>query len=303
MNEIFKRAEESGPPPNIAEEIDASWIESLRLGQDLRFMLVTVGGGAARVGRAIARKHVRYLETVAINCDERVQEIDEFDRRICLGPASGEDPDTHGSCRIGAERARAAEPALHRVFEGATFVTIIGSLGGGSGTGALPYVIEAACRNCEVLSVFAIKPFACEGDRRAVADRALGRLMFLDAFTEKREQRLASLQVLDNESLVSDARKIPVGRLNELWAEEIARHIEQSYIGPAEAVLESARITVATEGLLVNRYPGELVEHVPPPDSGPAPLVGPRMIPLRGPGSEIELTFEVVSPPRPGEGP
>ncbi|HKS59841.1 MAG TPA: hypothetical protein VJS68_03585 [Thermoplasmata archaeon] len=295
MTEAHESGTDKGRLPNALEESDLGWTETLRLGHDLRFLLVTVGGGAARIGRAIAAKHLRYVETIAINCDSRVQELDDFDRRVCLGPDSGEEADTGGSPRVGAELARAAEPALERIFEGATFVTIIGSLGGGAGTGALPYVLEAAARASEVLSVFLVKPFACEGARRAVADRALARLMFLESFNEKQEQKLASLHVLDNESLVPHASKIPIGKLNELWAGVIARHIEHSFVAPAEAVLEAARIAMIAEGETLNRAPVFVPDTIPATEELPLPppSADPRLLPAASGGRDIELTFEV----------
>ncbi|MGA7861439.1 MAG: hypothetical protein WCB19_06240, partial [Thermoplasmata archaeon] len=164
------------------EDFDPGLLENLKLGHDVRFVLVTVGGGAARIGREIARRHLRYVETVAINCDARIQEFEEFDRRVCLTTDTPGAEDTGGSPVTGGHLARSAQPVLDRIFEGATFVTIISTLGGGAGTGALPFVLEAAARSCEVLSLFVVKPFKLEAERRAVADRALARLHFVDSF-------------------------------------------------------------------------------------------------------------------------
>src|SRR5690349_6241152 len=99
------------------DEWDDGVPETLRLGHELRFVLVAVGGGAVRVAREIAPRRIRYLETVAINCDPRVQEVDEFDHRVCLSPETGPFSDTGGSATTGGLLARAAEPALARIFD------------------------------------------------------------------------------------------------------------------------------------------------------------------------------------------
>ncbi len=271
--------------------------DQLRLGQDVRFVLVVVGGGAVRVGREIARRHLRYLETVAVNCDARVQELEEFDRRVYLGPQTAPEDGTGGSPAVGGRLARAAEPALDRLLEGATFVTVVASLGGGSGTGALPFVLEAASRAAEFVSVFAIKPFECEGDRRAVADRALARLHFLEGFVEKQESRHGALQVLDNEALLKHDRRLPLNRLAHHWAELITGHIEHSFVRPIEAAIEARRLERVVEA--------EPVRLAPPTLPGPTPLspAEPPGVPMPlAPhmelgGTDAELTFETFLPP------
>jgi hypothetical protein len=286
--------------PGRGEELlDDPIIEMPRLGHDVRFVLAAVGGGAIRIGREVARRHLRYVETVAINCDPTVQDLEEFDRRVCLGPDSGEATHLGGSPSHSAQIARAAMPALERIFEGSTFVTVIGSLGGGAGTGALPYVLDCAARASQVLSVFVVKPFHCEGERRAVADRALGRLHFVESYVEKQERGHAKLQVLDNEALVTRGSSMPFRGLNAHWSEVIAQHIERAFIVPAEAALETHRTATALESLPM---PGPVLREPAPPYEPPSPLspLAPQFSwsPTPGPGAEIELTFEIEGPTR-----
>ncbi|MGA7923111.1 MAG: hypothetical protein WCA77_03970 [Thermoplasmata archaeon] len=271
--------------------------ENLKLGHDIRFLLVVLGGGAVQVGRLVARRHLRYLETVAINCDTRVQEADDFDRRIYLGPESGSASDTRGSPLVGHQLARSAQPTLERLFEEATFVTVVASLGGATGTGALPVVLEAAARSSEVLSVFVLRPFEAEGERRAIADRALARLNFLAAWVEKKERARASLQVLDNEALARREPKLPFRNMNAHWGELISNHIEKAFLIPAEAAVDANRIAVMAEAerlapvledtrpVILNAPSQEL-----PPTTLPPPLVPSAGL---GRGIDAELTFEV----------
>lgn len=293
---MYERGERRGDREDefgTGEGFGSEGLETLRLGQDIRFVLAAVGGGGIRVARAVAQRHLPYLETVAINCDPRVQELEEFDRRICLGPESGARPETGGSALVGGQLARSAEPVLQRLFDGANFVTIVASLGGGTGTGALPFVVEAAARSSSALKVFAIKPFECEADRRSLADRTLARLHFLDAFVEQQQRGRASLQVLDNEVLARTERSLPMARLDRYWGEVVARLIERELIHPAEAVLNAERMrTLARVLPTVGPIPldGELS------DREPLLPAGPRLAPvLANPGSDgVELTIEVL---------
>ncbi len=286
--------------PGYGEATDGGWENHLRLGQDVRFVLAAVGGGAIRIGREIARKHVRHLETVAINCDPKVQGFDEFDRRVYLGPDTGAETDTGGSPFVGGLLARAAEPALQRIFQGATFVIIVGSLGGGAGSGALPYVLEVASRNAEVVSAFVIKPFRCEGERRSLADRAIARLHFVESFVEKKERGLATLRTLDNESLVETQSRVPFARISQHWASLIEDHIEQSFLAPVESMLAATEVNEELLAGPINRLPvseDPAPLNVVPTTPATAPAL-PPVLPSAG-GPEVELTFEVESGPRP----
>jgi len=277
-----------------------SWENPLRLGQDVRFVLAAVGGGAIRVAREVARHHLRHLETVAINCDPKVQGFDEFDRRVYLGPDSGAETDTGGSPFVGGVLARAAEPALQRIFHGVTFVIVVGSLGGGAGSGAFPYVLEVASRNAEVVSAFVIKPFRCEGDRRALADRAIGRLHFVESFVEKRERGVATLQTLDNESLVSTCGSLAFTRIADHWASVIEEHIERSFLAPTEAILAATELsTGGVSSPLAHEEVAQPELGVIPAPQTPEPELPVPMPALRASGAEAELTFEVETKANP----
>ncbi|MGI0156813.1 MAG: hypothetical protein ACREDE_11870, partial [Thermoplasmata archaeon] len=277
-HEAERTTRDRNSAPGYGEPIEDGWADHLRLGQDVRFVLVAVGGGAIRVGREIARQHVRHLETVAINCDPKVQGFDDYDRRVYLGPDSGAEIDTGGSPVVGGVLARAAEPALERIFHGATFVILVGSLGGGAGSGAFPYLLDVACRNAEVVSAFVIKPFRCEGERRALADRAIGRLQFVDSYVERHESGLASIQTLDNEDLTPSQGALPFAEVTRHWAGVIARHVQTSFVAPVEAMIEAVQLTRAATEAPMNRIP---VAEAPEVDIvPPATPAGPGFPPL-----------------------
>lgn len=298
MREANSRRENDRDRTNLrTDEVDAGlWEPSVRLGHDVRFLLAAVGGGGIRVGREIARRHLRFVETVAINCDPRVADAEDFDRRICLGTDDGSSLGVPASAGAAGQLARAAEPALERVFDGATFVTVVASLGGASGTGILPVVLEAASRSAEVLSVFVIKPFAVEAERRAVAERAIAGLHFLDAFVEKRQRLQGTLTVLDNDELLRRNRRMPLRQVPFVWADRIAGHIEESMLTPVETLLDSQRISQIAVEESFPRIPPTVPSSIGPEPPEELPPMYPRMSP-GGPSesADVELTFEVIA--------
>ena len=279
-----------------ANAVAAQYTSPLRLGQELRVVLVAVGGGAVRIGQEIARRHLRHVETVAINCDPKVQGFEEYDRRVYLGPETGEEIDTGGSPVVGGVLARAADPSLRKVFHGASFVVIVGSLGGGAGSGALPHLLELAARHAAVVSAFVIKPFRCEGERRALAERAIGRLRLVEAFAEKCEHGAATLEVLDNEQLVPSFGARAFRSVGQHWASVIETHMDRAILAPAEALLASFTAVPEVPELVPAVEVGgsiSLGERFPePPPHGPEM---PPPLPAASRGAGAELTFEIVS--------
>ncbi len=147
-----------------------------------------------------------------------------------------------------------------------------------------------------------IKPFRCEGDRRALADRAIGRLRLVESYVEKHERGSATLQVLDNESLVSRFGSVPFNRVGQHWAGLIQEHIEESFLGPAEAILEAAQATsigmasTPLEATLPLEVPTLVGGGAPSP---PAPEYPPVLPAARAESGVAELMFEVVNEARP----
>ncbi|HTW76648.1 MAG TPA: hypothetical protein VMG14_02655 [Thermoplasmata archaeon] len=301
----YEAGQDSGDQDHAIGSIDGlgeGWPNPIRLGQDVRFVLVAVGGGAIRVASQVASQHIRHLETVAINCDPCVQGHAEFDRRIYLGPDTGAETDTGGSPVVGGVLARAAEPALERVFRGATFVILVGSLGGGAGSGAFPHVLDVACRHAEVVSAFVIKPFRCEGDRRALADRAIGRLQLVTSYIDRHERSQARLTILDNEHLAHRSGGLAFTGVTRHWAKVIQDHIESSFVAPVEAMIEAIQFSRAAEIASIAALPPVEVpelEIVPP--VAPPPVEMPPILPAAG--AEVELTFEIDSEVRPPPAP
>jgi len=269
----------------------------VRLGRDIRFLLVAVGGGAIRVARQVARQRIRFLETVAINCDRKVQDATEFDRRICLSSLAEGWEDAGGSPTTGQSLALAATPVLEGIFDGASFVTLVVSLGGGSGTGVLPVLLDAACRRAVVVSVFVIKPFACEGTRRQLAERAMAGLPFLESFTEMVNEGRAQVSVLDNEVAARTSSTQSLSRLTDEYAAVVARHIRENFLVPTEGALKVRDLVSQVDSPLnsgaVIPAPTILPSGAP---SGLPDLVRPALVSAI-PGAEAELTFEIESTP------
>ncbi|MCL4324252.1 MAG: hypothetical protein M1144_02150 [Candidatus Thermoplasmatota archaeon] len=203
----------------------------LALGRDVRFLLVSVGGGGIRVGREVAQKKIQYLETAAVNCDRRVLEEKLFDRQVFVkGLPGAEDDDGDTTVHDGTLRALAAREKLEGLFEGASCVTIVASLGGGSGSGVLPILLDAATRNPDDLAhltLYLIRPFHAEERRRRIADQTMANLYFQEGLTELIEAGRAHVFVLDNEETLRQNPNQSFASLVHGYAADVAEHIRK----------------------------------------------------------------------------
>lgn len=134
------------------------------------------GGGSNAVSRMIASK-VGGVEFIAVNTDAQAlfqngaQTKVNIGRGTTRGLGAGANPD------VGLQSAKESSEELKKVLEGADLVFITAGLGGGTGSGAAPYIAELA-RSMGVLTVGVVtRPFSFEGlRRRKQADEALDAL-------------------------------------------------------------------------------------------------------------------------------
>jgi hypothetical protein len=277
----------------------------LEMGKDLRFLLVAVGGGAIQVAKTVANRHVKYLETAAINCDRKVMDEKVFDKNIYLGHWMGEEvPDSGGSPSMGSALAHVAEEEIEELFEGATCVTVLASLGGGSGTGVLPVLLDTLTRSPDLahLTLILIKPFECEERRRHLAERAMAGLYFIDGLTELVQKKRAAFIILDNEDLARNKRAMPISHMISQYADEVTRHIEK-YISLSEM---EATLTCMREGEMLGApglsLPGEEAGMGLGPvalPQGVCALLKTNTAAPPPPSADVEFVFEASPSPTP----
>jgi cell division protein FtsZ len=131
---------------------------------DVRIIGVGGGGGNA-VGRMI-EAGLQGVEFCVLNTDSQALELSQARRRIHLN--------THGALRLGAggdpdigrRSAEDTEPSILDAIGNADMVFVTAGMGGGTGTGAAPFVAQLARRQHALTVGVVTLPFAFEGARR-----------------------------------------------------------------------------------------------------------------------------------------
>jgi len=139
-----------------------------------RALVVGLGNGGCKTVTAMGRQWKDGPRVVAINTDGRsLAEAGDLaglhiGERVIKGLGTGGEP------RMGRRAAESDIEAIRGLFRDVDVVFLVVCLGGGTGTGAAPLVVEEARKAGALTLVFASLPFEFEGKRRMeLAQRGL----------------------------------------------------------------------------------------------------------------------------------
>jgi len=148
-----------------------------RLADFIPVKVVSVGGAGISALDRIVLDGLEKASVVAINTD--VQSLTssvaahkvQLGRTVTRGLGSGGDPE------LGYDAAAESADEIREALADARMIFVCAGLGGGTGSGAAPYVAQLAREAGALVVAFVTVPFTFEGKRRnAQAREALGRL-------------------------------------------------------------------------------------------------------------------------------
>lgn len=133
-----------------------------------RIKVVGVGGGGCNcIRRMLEHRQVPGVEFVAVNTDVKSLETARHAAEVIqIGSKSTRGWGAGGDFSIGAKAAEESSAQLRRALKDAELVFITSGMGGGTGTGAAPYVAYLAKEMGAVVVGVVTTPFSFEGHRR-----------------------------------------------------------------------------------------------------------------------------------------
>lgn len=128
--------------------------------------VIGVGGAGCNAVNRMVSLGVQGVEFIAMNTDRQALENSHASVTLALGESLTRGLGAGGDPEKGHQAARESEKAIIELLEGADMVFVTAGMGGGTGTGAAPYIAELA-RRMDILTVGVVtKPFLFEGPRR-----------------------------------------------------------------------------------------------------------------------------------------
>jgi cell division protein FtsZ len=140
--------------------------------------VIGIGRAGCNEITRMLRAGVRDAEFIALDTDADYLEITEAPIRILLGARLTAGLGAGGDTSIGRRSAEETRDQIKQAVAGADMVFLLGGMGGGTGTGAMPVVAEIA-RQIGVLTVAVVTdPFSFEGNRcKQAAEEGVKRLV------------------------------------------------------------------------------------------------------------------------------
>ena len=125
-----------------------------------------IGGAGGNAVSHLVQQDLAGLQFAAFNTDAAALAKSAAPTKLVLGAKSTRGLGAGGDPARGRAAAEETEAGIRAVCEGADVVFLIAGLGGGTGTGASPFVASVA-KDCGALVLsIVILPFECEGSRR-----------------------------------------------------------------------------------------------------------------------------------------
>lgn len=194
--------------------------------------VIGVGGAGCNAINRMVAEGLRGVTFVAMNTDRQALDNSRADVRIPLGADTTRGLGTGGDPERGRHAAKESERLIQDELDGADMVFIAAGMGGGTGTGAAPYLAEI-CRRMDILCVAVVtKPFGFEGARRKrLAENGIERL----------RASADTLIVIPNDKLLGVMER--TASTGDAWrmADDVLR---QGVQGISDIILETGEINV-----------------------------------------------------------
>ncbi len=133
---------------------------------DLAIKIIGVGGAGANALDRIVLDGMEHAEMIAINTDVQSLASSVATHKLQIGRAVTRGLGTGGDPELGFEAAQESADDIREALKGARMIFICAGLGGGTGSGAGPWIGELAREQGALVLAFATLPFAFEGKRR-----------------------------------------------------------------------------------------------------------------------------------------
>jgi cell division protein FtsZ len=148
-----------------------------RLAEFISIKIVSVGGAGLNALDRIVLDGLERADVVAINTDVHSLTSSVATRKVQLGRSVSRGLGAGGDPDVGYQAALESADEIREALTDSRVILICAGLGGGTGSGAAPYIAQAAREAGALVLAFVTLPFGFEGKRRNVQAReALARL-------------------------------------------------------------------------------------------------------------------------------
>jgi cell division protein FtsZ len=139
---------------------------SLLTDRNLAIKLVGVGGAGSNAVDRLKMENLERLQLAVVNTDHQALASSPVQDKVMIGMSITRGLGAGGDPELGREAAESDREKIAKVVKDCDLVFLIGGMGGGTGSGAMPTVAEIAAEQGALVIAFVTMPFSFEGGRR-----------------------------------------------------------------------------------------------------------------------------------------
>ncbi|MEO7599746.1 MAG: cell division protein FtsZ [Opitutus sp.] len=139
---------------------------SLLTDRNLAIKLVGVGGAGSNAVDRLKMENLERLQLAVVNTDHQALASSPVQDKVMIGMTVTRGLGAGGDPELGREAAESDREKIAKVVKDCDLVFLIGGMGGGTGSGAMPTVAEIAAEQGALVIAFVTMPFSFEGGRR-----------------------------------------------------------------------------------------------------------------------------------------
>lgn len=182
------------------KEIDKELAELLKK-QTAKIKVIGVGGGGGNSLSRMKEIGIKGGELIAVNTDAQDLLYSNADQKILIGRELTQGLGAGSNPKVGEEAAKESESEIKKKISGSDMIFITCGLGGGTGTGAAPFIASLAKKQGALTIGVVTLPFTIEGKKRI--ENAMDGL-------ERMESTVDTLIVIPNDKLLELAPELPL---------------------------------------------------------------------------------------------
>jgi len=211
MAEIYKKG--ALDLPAVSDEVKAidRELEELINKQSAKIKVIGVGGAGNNSLSRMREIGIRGGDLIAVNTDAQDLLYANADQKILIGKDLTQGLGAGSNPKIGEQAARESESEIKKKIAGADMIFITCGMGGGTGTGAAPYIASLAKKQGALTIRIVTLPFTIEGKKRI--ENSMDGLERMQAVVD-------TLIVIPNDKLLELAPELPLHTAFKI-AEEI----------------------------------------------------------------------------------
>jgi len=213
--------------------------------------VIGVGGAGGNTINKMSMSDCHGIELIAVNTDAQALELSDADIVVHIGQKSTKGLGAGANPEIGKKAAEEDLDNIIKLVGNADIVFLTGGMGGGTGSGALPVIVQAL-KERNILTIAVItKPFSFEGKRRAlIAEQAIEKIrQYADTVIIVPNQKLLNLvddkvSMIDGFDMINDVLNQSVRGISDIITK--AGHINVDFADVREVMKNQGLAVMGT---------------------------------------------------------